>query len=279
MVALVVSLMVVAALFSVFFATSINSKHGQAIAQVTEDANLALNMLRGALVQVGYSRAIGTSGNTLSRAYTPGDGRNGLMGCDNGFVTTASPTLGALSCVAGNGNDALAVAYEADAFNSVSSGSNVPYDCLGNALTKVGVSPNQYYLNYSRYFLDTMAGTRKALFCRGDPANGAQALVENIEDMQILYGVSSDLLAGQVQPAYYATASTLAGSFANVVSVRICLIVASTHAVMDKDANGHWRAYRNCNLTAPLTTTPNDGRMYRAFTSTVVLQNRLGVIG
>ena len=268
MVAMVVGLMVIGALLSTFYVTSVTGRHGQALSQMTEDASVAMNMLRSQLSQVGYSRPVGLGANKFVPAYTGA----GMNGCDSSFTDTGV-AIAALACEDSSDDDdlqdSIAVAYEADARNSVVSG-GVPLDCLGNALTIVA-GANPYYQAYNRFYLDTPDGaTRRALYCRGPGNNSAQALVENIEDMQIRYGVTNKFDVTPVQVARYASASSLANNFANVVSVRVCLVVASTNEVLDAPTS-----YVNCQQQVK---APADRRMYRAFTSTVVLQNRLGVL-
>lgn len=275
MVALVVGMMVIAALGATFLASSVSGRHGQAMAQMTEDANTALTMLRSQVSQVGYSRpkaALGPTGK-----YVPVYGGAALRGCDSGAFEDLSVAIAALTCTAGAANspDTLAVAYEADARNSVST-AGVPLDCLGNSLAAVGVGPDAYYLAYNRYYLATPAGAvHKSLYCRGPGSNTAQALVENIEDLQVRYGVAN-LAASPVQVGFYGGAGEAGVDFSQVVSVRICVVVSSTNKVMEKDpATNNWPKYRNCDGAQ---VQPADGYMYRAFTSTVVLPNRLGVL-
>jgi type IV pilus assembly protein PilW len=278
MVALVVGLMVVGALLSTYYAILVSNKHGQAMSQVTEDASVGLNILRANLAQAGFSNAYGTNAGLLLRNYSG----VAVRGCDSAFSNTAV-AIGALTCVDNSNNaaltDSLAVAYEADVSNSTfNTGTNAPYDCIGNTWAAVPAAAPRpaYWLAYSRFYLATPAGaTNPALYCIG-PGNAAgQVLVENIVDMQIRYGVAANMGSSPVQVAYYTDASTLAGVFTNVVSVRVCLLVSSVNEVVDKLANNTFPQYVNCSGNK---VTPANGRLYRAFTSTIVLQNRVGVI-
>jgi type IV pilus assembly protein PilW len=274
MVALLVGMMVIAALSATFLASSISGRHGQAMAQMTEDASTALTMLRGQVSQVGYSRP---KAALNAGRYVPVYAGEGLRGCHGGAFQSLGVDIAALACVAGAANspDALAVAYEADARNSVST-AGVPLDCLGNALPVAGVLPDTYYLAYNRYYLATPAGAaRPSLYCRGAGSATPQALVENIADLQIRYGVAN-LGVSPVQAGFYGSAGEVGVDFSQVVSVRICVVVTSTNKVMEKNpATSNWPTYLNCDGVA---TQPTDGYMYRAFTSTVVLPNRLGVL-
>lgn len=268
MVSLVVGSMVIAALLAGYYAISVSSRHTRAVSQMTEDAAAALSILRGQVTQAGYSRPTGPSGKGFQRLYTG----KALMGCDSAF-SDLSVAIGALTCADTTGSDAfqdsIAVSYEADATNSLQSG-GTPLDCLGNALTQIGVAPNNYWLAYSRFYLSTGAGGRRALFCRGEGNASGQALVENIQDLQIQYGVSNDLSAAPAKVAYYAKAVDAALVMDNVIAVRLCVLVASADEVMDDKTD-----YYNCQDSK---VTPADKRMYRAFRSTVLLPNRLGAV-
>ena len=83
MVAMLVGMMVVGALISTFLATSVSNRHGQALAQLTEDATIALNMLRSQVSQVGYGDPNGVDGTgKFTRRY----GGVGVTGCDTAFA-------------------------------------------------------------------------------------------------------------------------------------------------------------------------------------------------
>jgi type IV pilus assembly protein PilW len=263
MVSLLVGMMVVAALLAGYFAISVSNRHTRALTQMSEDASAALSVMRGHLAQAGYSRPNGGTKTGFTLVFSG----TALRGCDSSFV---DPTLAidALTCADSTGNDALrdavSVTYEADTSNSIASG-GVPLDCLGNALTSIGTAPNKYYLSTSTFYVANGVGNRRALFCRGSGGGTAQALVENIEDLQILYGVKNGVDV-PARVAYYGKASKPV-PWASVAAVRLCVLVASSDEVMDDKT-----PYYDCSDTQ---VTPGDKRMYRAFRSTVLLYNRL----
>lgn len=266
-ISMAIGLVVVGAVLAAYLGSGVSSRHTQAMLQITEDASVAMNVIRSHLAMAGYSRPLSVSApQQFTRAYT----RPGLFGCDSSFKLIAQP-IDDLDCdPAKSTSDAIAVAFEADSGssgNSITSG-GVPLDCLGNALPRSGVAPNDYYLSYSRFYVDQPAGaTAKGLYCLGPGNASAQALVENVERMEILYGVAA---VGGAQVIRYAAASELArGDFARVVAVRLCVVVASSGPVMDDPT-----PYQGCDQFADLTLPP-DKRMYRAFSSTMVLHNRL----
>jgi type IV pilus assembly protein PilW len=275
LVALAVGMVVVAALATTFYTAATTGRHGQGMAQMTEDANTALTILRASLAQVGYSRPVSvTSGTTptFNRAYATTN--PGLFGCDGKgakFSDTSTTTIGALDCATVSGTaDSLAVAYEADSSNSVVSSAGVPYDCLGNALALQGAGASAYYLAFNRFYINS-----NSLMCKGPASTaGAQALVDNVVDMQITY-LRLFRASGNPDKFYYATAGSGAGTmtaaeFAAVAAVRVCVVVQSADEIMDEKTN-----YWGCDTSTATKVTASDKRMHRAYTTTVVLQNRM----
>lgn len=88
-------------------------------------------------------------------------------------------------------------------------------------------------------------------------------LIENIENMQILYGVDTD---ADAFPNQYVTSDTVA-DFEDVVAVRIMLLVRSGDLVSEEP-----QTYTFNNIT----TTPADRRIRQVFTTTIALRNRIG---
>ena len=137
-------------------------------------------------------------------------------------------------------------------------------DCLGSAVTAAdGIAVNEL-------FVDTTTNT---LSCRGNGNNTAQALVENIEAMQILYGVDDD---GDAVANRYVTATEVQGGVINpgspdwnsIVSVRIALLARSSNAIGPVESRDYVLLDAN-----PINR--NDAFAHRVFTTTVPLRNRI----
>ncbi|HJV70791.1 PilW family protein [Ideonella sp.] len=262
MISMVIGMVVVGAVLAAYLGAGTGSKAGHALSQVTEDASLALNVLRNSISMVGYGAPIAvTPGGKFQKWYAG----TGLRGCDKGFTNPEAATIDLLNCPAGDdgGPDSVAVAYQADTWNSVNSG-GVPLDCLGNTLTDAG---GGNYLNYARFYVRD-----GNLYCRGRVPGQEDALVENVVDLQVLYGVA--VMATPNQATHYMKADNMlfdaltVDDFDRVVSVRLCVVIRSTDEVMDTPM-----AYLDCGSNE---VTAGDRRLYRSFTTTVVLQNRLG---
>jgi type IV pilus assembly protein PilW len=116
------------------------------------------------------------------------------------------------------------------------------------------------------------------LYCQGRATASAQPLVENVVEMHLWFGVADiDADTGKLkQIKRYVVASdvgALPGSASNwdqVKAVRVCLVIRSADEVLPSAT-----AYKNC---ANTSVTPTDRRVYRAFTTTVVLNNRVSTL-
>jgi type IV pilus assembly protein PilW len=239
--------------------------------------------------------------NPLTNVYANPTGlggtvTHGIRGCDVTFtnVLTATATA-ALTCghTAGStGPSSISIGYEADAYNTSPSvsGGNTPTDCLGTALTpttqnvttSAGVStPTLVYEAENRFYIGTSAGviTAPSLYCKGS-ASTTTVVVENIEDLQISYGLVSTTPSVTATVGGYLDAfdvenfasPPLAGMgptarWGWVRTVRICVIARTTDPVATQAAQ-----YYKCDGTT--LVTPTDLRLRRAYSTTIVLRNQ-----
>lgn len=102
-------------------------------------------------------------------------------------------------------------------------------DCLGQATG--GTALNVYYVD------DTDGDGRPSLMCRGNGGGNAEALVDGIEAMQILYGEHIDGVGTDTtEPTadVYRSAANVA-NWDNVVSVRLAVLAHSIDSVGSLD--------------------------------------------
>lgn len=302
LVSLAIGLVIMIAIVSAYIGAAGSSRAAESSARMNEDAQAALAILTQHIKMAGnnpkqpnYSAA-----SPRNPAFTTGS--FAIRGCDNTFsdVTTATG-IGSLTCPSGSGKDSLAVVYEADRYNTVADSSGNPTDCLGAALTTttngtvslwsttasavISATP-AFYLAENRFYVGTSTAiTTPSLFCKGNgTSSAAQPLVENVEDMQITYGVAPSsatttlTVAGYLSASQFGTTSDAAfnalsdaDKWAKVGTVRVCLIVRSENPVAP-DADS--ARYYDC--TGTLVTTPPDLRLRRAYSTTIVLRNRMG---
>lgn len=146
-------------------------------------------------------------------------------------------------------------------------------DCLGNDTLTVSVPGGSVGRTVNRFFLENNSLKCKTFNPTDYPSTltlrQTQPLIDNVEDMQILYGIdrSGDQAANQ-----YVNAKAVNDNndWNNVVSVRVCLLVRS---VEDNLVNEKL-SYQDCNGNSK---TPTDRFVRRIFISTINLRNRINV--
>ena len=279
MVALAIGLAVVGALVAAYLASFASGRHTDAIVQITEDAALALNVMRQQVAQAGYSQPRGTGAGAMVLHRFPA-----ISGCEAAnFADLGASILAADNCRRSDTDpatpDSLEVAFEGSvlagkASNGILGGAGgaQPLDCLGNSFAKThdDATGDDYWLNDSKFYV-----ADGSLHCHG-PGNAAgAALVPNVETLKVTYGMAAGPAGtpGAGQVIYYGVAPPPGSPlWANVVSVNLCVQVRSAAKVLDRNAVatlGTWIDCRNAPRTA------SDGYLRRTFTTTVVLQNKL----
>lgn len=291
LVSLVIGLVIMLAVSQAYLGASASSRIVETQARMNEDAQTALAILSQQLKLAGANpmrtdRAAGSVRNPLTATYM-------VRGCDTGFSNLSSATsIDALNCThaaASTGPDALAISYEADAFNTVSTASKIPSDCIGAALnattvsvtTTANVSANTtVFVAAPVYYIDT-SNTPRTLSCGNAGGSAtAQPLLENVIDMQVTYGTATTLSPTHVMGYLNAheiddpagpmgAIASAADRWALVRTVRVCVLMSS-HEPVATSANA--AQYRNC--SGIMVNNPPDLKLRRAYTTTVALRNR-----
>jgi type IV pilus assembly protein PilW len=278
--------------------TSINSSSTQnrqnSSAFLSEEAQIATSILIWQLRMAGFSNVVLPPQPQVLGApryvYRNYDGPP-LRGCDGG-LTNPNVAMANIACNGGNGPDALTVAYEASTRSTLPTATNVgsPTDCLGQAITVQTPSAANTGANYS-LAENTFYVAGGSLMCAG---NGninrtGQPLVNNVVDMQILYGVagvppvapnSTTSAEPFFEPAQFLTATQVSqlvpyppgilpvanGQWNRVVSLRICLTLRTADEVYSAPT-----AYTGCDGQQVI---PVDRRAYRVVSVNSALKNR-----
>jgi len=268
LISMVIGLVVVGAVIVSFIGSGRAGRYQAAIGQMNQDAQVALNLLAREVQMAGYI----SPGQTL--------GAPGVFGCDGtvGTVPFTSPAAtGPVTCGANTGTtvSALEVVYEADTYTTVPAGvSNLPSDCLGNQLTIAGT----IYIARNRFYIDTSSSGRRELHCASNTGNTPQPLIENVDDMQLWYGVAASAAPTQVirfvRAGKDATSTDTvngqgAAEWNNVNSVRICLLMRSSEPILTGEDT---LSYADCYGT---TQTPTDKYLRRAFFTTATIRTKM----
>lgn len=316
MVSLTIGLLISIAAFSAYLGVAGASKVTDAQGRMNEDAQAALSILTQQIrmAQNNPIQANRTDQYRQNPVYKPDPSTTfmssrspsffSIRGCDGTFdnIKTALSIddLNYLSCASLTSPlpDSIGISYEADAFNTVPTAADppLPTDCLGNGLTAVTATlttttvgaPSTdtvatYYVVDNRFYIDKSAQAIPSLYCNGNGGTaGPQPLVENIENLQLRYGlVKLSTPVQEVKTAAvvgYLTADevsklTTVGNDPNpwnkVIAIRVCVVVRSEGLVLTDLASAR---YIKCD--GNIENSPVDLRMRRAYSTTVVLRNR-----
>jgi type IV pilus assembly protein PilW len=224
-----------------------------------------------------------------------------IRGCDGTFNTiTTTTSIDGLVCpstASTNTNtvpDSIAITYEADKFNTVPTAAGLATNCLGSALDNItatlatfagGTVTNAavtYTVADNRFYIGTSSTIKSpSLYCKGS-GSAAQPLVENIENLQFQYGtINATATSTTATVAGYLSAydvlnatglSSLSGDafrWKKVHTVRICVVVRSELPAV---SDAYSARYIDC---IGNTVNAPDLRLRRAYSTTVVLRNRL----
>lgn len=312
MVSITIGLVLMIAITSAYLGSSNATALAGIQGRMNEDAQAALSIL---------SQHIRMAGNNPRQPnYTEPTIRNpvfdaavdpyAIRGCKSlPADILAAASVKDLTCsTSTNAVPFIAVRYEADAYNTVPTTAGVPTDCLGNALTaqtwnptvyrpaasggtaankfQWNTNPATYYVADNRLFVYQAAGSStSSLYCKGNSAT-PQPLVENIEDLQFVYGTAPS--TGTMTVAGYLDADGIDGPtgnvdlqllpdsaarWARVMTVKMCVQVVSDKRVGGDSAVNQYVPCFAAVGDPPAVST--DGFLRRTYYSTIVLRNRV----
>ncbi|HEU0199687.1 MAG TPA: PilW family protein [Burkholderiaceae bacterium] len=115
------------------------------------------------------------------------------------------------------------------------------------------------------YFIGNNPGGRPALYRHSALADAAEEVVDNVENLEFLYGLDTN--NDGAPDAYRNAAALAAADWAHVHSVRVSVVVIGGETGAATGAQTY--AFRGA------TQTAGDSRLRRVFTTTVALRNRL----
>ncbi len=240
MIAMVIGLVLVGGVIQIFVANNQTYRVTENMSRMQENGRFALDIM-GKMI-----RSAGFRGNV---EINFGD-----------KFSTASPFTGDQSVIGADGTtDSVTFRYRG-------ANNTAMTDCIG-----ITVAAGAEVA--SRFYLDT---ANEELECA--TTSGTQPLIDNVVDLQIFYGMTTDpTRRHDVRAACYLPASTAAGSGANcltlnydqVVSVRVHLLLSSRDDNLT--SNGAPMSYTFLGATS----TAADNRLYREYSKTITLRNKV----
>ncbi|MDQ3267653.1 MAG: PilW family protein [Pseudomonadota bacterium] len=181
-------------------------------------------------------------------------------------------------CVAINGVNGVAVTnpdtlivqfYAGSEELNTGSGLWIARDCTGGQAALGQVVTNTFSLDVANLQLQ----------CVGSVA-GTQPLVDNVEDLQVVYGIDTDVSGSpNYQSADLYVAAPTAAQWPNVVTARVCVGIRSANNGLTTSP----QRYLNCAGALGVDTTATgftqaaagDMRLHRSFVATYNLRNRV----
>jgi type IV pilus assembly protein PilW len=276
MVSLVIGLFVIGAVLMNYLGSGTTGRQQSYVSQMSEDAQIGFSILNRDLQMAGYSNTnamvlVGGTATFARPAFRP------IFGCDAPFLDAAA-AFNAATCgtATGTSTHAIEVNYQATTATVVLSSAGVPTDCIGNTVAGTdvyqAVTGPGAFMTSNRYYVADVGG-RPELHCASQAAttSGGQPLVENVQAMRVRYGVATAWSAAALdsrRAVRYVEASNVT-DWNNVVSVRTCLLMRSSEAILTSE---DVRTYTDCDGVAQ---TSADNRLYRAFFSTTAIRNRV----
>lgn len=155
------------------------------------------------------------------------------------------------------------------------SGTDITPNAALNTTYTIDTNPEVYPIATTSYYIRTRTDQPISSLYRKIGDSDAEELIEGIEDLQIEYGVDTDLdpatgISTDYTANYYVTADTVAGNMGSVVSVRIRLLVATPNDNVTTEPQAY-----SFNGTAVAVANVPDHRLRHEFTSTIALRNRI----
>ena len=243
MIALALGLLLVGSVGAIYLGSNQSYRTAEAGARIQETGRYALDLLGRSLRQAGYANV----------PSNPAAAMPTFSGTPIKSVSTTCPS-------------AFTVQYDGFAGEK---------DCQADTITAGEVVQHTFFIRDGSLRCDAIRNTTAPTPPTSCPGDIGDVLLDNVEDMQILYGIDS--ASDQSADRYVATPT----DWTKVVTARVCVLVRSD--AQGVAPSGH--TYFNC--AGALGTAPDDAsrfstaadtRLHRAFVATFTLRNRVSVI-
>lgn len=265
MIAMLIGLFLLLSISSVYLSNLKSSKARDQYSQLEDNARLALESMSKIIEHTGYAEKVVMFGDKFITQPVVSNqcvvNNNALF---NTFGSTADDDSGAKFT-----GDKIGVIYLASTELNVDCTGNVaPPKCqLGDPLNK-GKDPSLSRI-YNAFFVEQQGSDGK-LVCLSSLAVGKQVIADNIENMQITYGIDTN--GDDLVDQYVDASNVPGGNWNSILSAQIALLVRSDKEVKDK-AEQKTYTLLNKQITAPQGAGNKDRFQRAVFSTTVQLKN------
>jgi type IV pilus assembly protein PilW len=304
LVALTISIVLIAGTLQVYVTNSQSYRSQQAAAQMMENGRTAIELLARSVRLGGYWKCVGWQTANLSnhlpsnqRGLFGTDGASGapdsiqvLHALDETAVTVAAnvtlteldtepdiPTVTPMPITVSDGsgftgNELIVIndCAKGDIFQLTAVNENVLSHNCSSCVESYGTNSEVLEVEDSLYFIATNDKSQPSLY-RSVNGGAAEELLEGVEDMQVFYGedTDSDGVANRYVTADVINAPCASGAnpscWLRATSVRISLLVRT----LDTNVTVAPQTY----YFSGAAVTASDGRLRRVFTTVVSLRN------
>jgi type IV pilus assembly protein PilW len=272
MIAMIIGLFLLLSISSVYLSNLKSSKSRDQYSMLEDNARLALDSMSQVIQHAGYtgSKAFMHSDPFITQVVKK-NGSNCMVNNNAlyaSFGTTRDDDTGTQFT-----GDRIGVVYLAndpniagaaqEVINFDCGGTVVPNQCqIGNA-ANMGRDSDQSRI-YNAYYINN----KGQLSCIGSYTLGAQILADNIENMQITYGVDNDGDANRTVDQYLDATAVAAspGGWGSVRSVQIAVLVRSDKEIKQKAES------KSYDLLGKTITSPTDRYQRAVFSTTVAIE-------
>jgi type IV pilus assembly protein PilW len=297
MISLVIGLTVIAGISSLFLQMQKSHRLQHALSMMTDESSYVQEVLQKEIRRTGGLRSRSDVNGSADRIFLP---HTDVLDSDALLASGGSLDFAASEYIKGDvlaatGNDAFILRYQLldanDLSDSAQSNGNSP--CTQNALLADGDDPAVqehvvsvfFYLHNNILSCNAQRASQQinlglAEICAAnctsttnftpDPDLPAVDLINDVEKIAISYGVQiADTSTTPVTYTYYYTdaAHVPNGAWENVVSIRLSVVVKSADDYLIDPPMSY--SLNGINYTA------TDHRLYKTFTTTIALRNRI----
>lgn len=240
MVALVIGLFLVGGVAQIFLSNKQSFRVQEAQASLQENMRLASVLLSSGIGKAGFRENAHDGLTTVFPATTPA-----LAGTNNEGAST----------IVLDGTDTITIRFQ---------GNDMMTSCLGGTVEAGVLSANTYRVNNNRVLQCVTNNT-----AGGMTTTATQALLDNVEDIQILYGEDTNADGSADR---YVNAATVGLNWNNVLSVHVALLLASDG---DVKPDAETKIYHLVGTSITKPDTGKDRAQRRVVERVIALRNRL----
>lgn len=259
LIAMMVGLFLLVGITSSYLSSKKSSVQREEYSLLQDNGRLALEIMSKVIEHTGYTSFPAGSispSSFITKAVVSATCKNG----DESVVAASISKFPTTFTDDGSsgGSDSIGVIYLGD--------DNIFSDCAGEVLpTECRISSTNTDSDaakiYSSFFVEG-----GALQCAGSRTATKEIIAEDIENLQILYGVNID---ADPEVDRYINATQVGAFTDNIVSVQIAILVRSSREVKDSPESIEY------SLLDSVFTAPNDRFLRAVFTTTISLRNTL----